>query len=123
FWKEQALDATMATQPLTVPTIWLQGLWDQEDMWGAIHSYSAIESKDSGNDKNFLIMGPWSHSQINRDGTALGPLRWSTDTTMDVRRAGRAPVRVHERHRQRLGGEVDRRLSRRGAEPARDERV
>jgi len=86
FWKEQALDTTMAKQPLTVPTIWLQGLWDQEDMWGAIHSYSAIESKDSGNDKNFLIMGPWSHSQINRDGTALGPLRWSTDTTMDVRR-------------------------------------
>jgi len=86
FWKEQALDTTMAKQPLTVPTIWLQGLWDQEDMWGAIHSYAAIESKDSGNDKNFLIMGPWFHSQINREGTALGPLRWSTDTTMDVRR-------------------------------------
>ena len=76
----------MAKQPLTVPTIWLQGLWDQEDMWGAIHSYAAIEPKDSGNDKNFLIMGPWFHSQINREGTALGPLRWSTDTTMDVRR-------------------------------------
>jgi len=86
FWKAQALDTTMAKQPLTVPTIWLQGLWDQEDMWGAIHSYAAIESKDSGNDKNFLIMGPWFHSQINREGTALGPLRWSTDTTMDVRR-------------------------------------
>jgi uncharacterized protein len=86
FWKEQALDTTMAKQPLTVPTIWLQGLWDQEDMWGAIHSYAAIEPKDRGNDKNFLIMGPWFHSQINRDGTALGPLRWSTDTTLDVRR-------------------------------------
>jgi hypothetical protein len=86
FWKEQALDGTMAKQPLTVPTIWLQGLWDQEDMWGAIHSYAAIEPKDNGNDKNFLIMGPWFHSQINREGTALGPLRWSTDTTMDVRR-------------------------------------
>ena len=86
FWKEQALDQTMAKQPLTVPTIWLQGLWDQEDMWGAIHSYAAIESKDRADDKNFLIMGPWFHSQINREGTALGPLRWSTDTTMDVRR-------------------------------------
>jgi putative CocE/NonD family hydrolase len=84
--KEQALDKTMAKQPLTVPTMWLQGLWDQEDMWGAIHGYAAIEPKDNGNDKNFLIMGPWFHSQINREGTALGPLRWSTDTTMDVRR-------------------------------------
>ena len=86
FWKEQALDKTMAQQPLTVPTIWLQGLWDQEDMWGAIHSYAAVEPKDRGNDKNFLIMGPWFHSHINREGTSLGPLRWATDTTLDVRR-------------------------------------
>jgi uncharacterized protein len=86
FWREQALDKTMTAQPLTVPTIWLQGLWDQEDMWGAIHSYLAIEPKDTGNDKNFLIMGPWFHSQINREGTSLGPLRWSTDTTLEVRR-------------------------------------
>ena len=86
FWKEQALDRTMAQRPLTVPTIWLQGLWDQEDMWGAIHAFMAIEPKDRGNDKNFLIMGPWFHSQINREGTSLGPLRWATDTTLDVRR-------------------------------------
>jgi len=86
FWQAQALDKTMAAQPLTVPTIWLQGLWDQEDMWGAIHSYLAIEPKDKANDRNFLVMGPWHHSQINRDGTSLGPLRWSGDTTLEVRR-------------------------------------
>src|SRR5262249_49080893 len=86
FWKEQALDTIMARQPLTVPTIWLQGLWDQEDMWGAIHSSLAVEAKDKANDKNFLIMGPWFHSQINREGTTLGPLRWNGDTTLEVRR-------------------------------------
>jgi len=86
FWQAQALDKTMAAQPLTVPTIWLQGLWDQEDMWGAIHSYLAVEPKDKANDKNFLIMGPWFHSQINRDGLSLGPLRWNGDTTLEVRR-------------------------------------
>jgi uncharacterized protein len=86
FWQQQALDRTLAQQALKVPTIWLQGLWDQEDMWGAIHSYLASEPKDAANDKNFLIMGPWFHSQINREGTTLGPLRWSTDTTLDVRR-------------------------------------
>ena len=53
YWQGQALDKIMAAQPLTVPTIWLQGLWDQEDMWGAIHSYQAVESKDTANDKNF----------------------------------------------------------------------
>jgi len=86
FWQAQALDKIMAAQPLTVPTIWLQGLWDQEDMWGAIHSYLAVEPKDKGNDKNFLIMGPWFHSQINREGTSLGPLHWNGDTTLEVRR-------------------------------------
>jgi len=85
FWQAQALDKTMAAQPLTVPTIWLQGLWDQEDMWGAIHSYLAVEPKDKANDRNFLIMGPWFHSQINREGTSLGPLHWNADTTLEVR--------------------------------------
>ena len=86
FWQEQALDKLLAKQPLTVPTIWLQGLWDQEDMWGAIHTYQALEPKDRDNDKNFLIMGPWFHSQINREGVSLGPLRWNGDTTLEVRR-------------------------------------
>jgi hypothetical protein len=86
FWQAQALDKIMAAQPLTVPTIWLQGLWDQEDMWGAIHSYLAVEPKDKANDKNFLIMGPWFHSQINREGFVLGPMKWNGDTTLEVRR-------------------------------------
>jgi putative CocE/NonD family hydrolase len=86
FWQEQALNKTMAKQPLTVPTIWLQGLWDQEDMWGGIHSYLGVEPKDKANDMNFLVMGPWFHSQINRDGTTLGPFRWNSDTTLEVRR-------------------------------------
>ena len=36
----------MAKPPLKVPTMWLQGLWDQEDMWGAMHSYAAMEPQD-----------------------------------------------------------------------------
>ena len=47
----------MAALPLKVPTMWMQGLWDQEDMWGAIHSYEAVEPKDTHNDKNYLVMG------------------------------------------------------------------
>jgi len=86
FWQAQALDKITAAQPLTVPTIWLQGLWDQEDMWGAIHCYLKVEPKDTGNDKNFLVMGPWFHSQINREGMSLGPLHWNGDTTLEVRR-------------------------------------
>ncbi len=86
FWQEQALDKTMAAQPLTVPTMWIQGLWDQEDMWGAIHCYTAVEPKDNANDRNFLVMGPWRHSGVNYDGTTLGPLKWEGDTALQFRR-------------------------------------
>ena len=86
FWQAQALDKVMAAQPLKVPTMWIQGLWDQEDMWGAIHSYLAIEPKDTHNDLNFLVMGPWRHSQVNYDGASLGPLKWDGDTALQFRR-------------------------------------
>ncbi|KLD78875.1 CocE/NonD family hydrolase [Xanthomonas hyacinthi] len=86
FWQQQALDKVMARTPLKVPTMWLQGLWDQEDMWGAIHSYQAMEPRDAGNDRNYLVMGPWRHSQVNYDGSALGALKFDGDTALQFRR-------------------------------------
>jgi hypothetical protein len=85
FWSGQDLVKIMANTPLTVPTMWLQGLWDQEDMWGAIHSYEAVEPKDTHNDMNYLVMGPWRHSQVNAEGSSLGPLHWLGDTTRQFR--------------------------------------
>jgi len=86
FWRDQALDSVMAAQPLTVPTMWIQGLWDQEDMWGAIHCYLAVEPKDSRNDLNYLVMGPWRHSGVNYEGSTLGPLKLNGDTALQFRR-------------------------------------
>jgi uncharacterized protein len=86
YWQSQALDKLVSKQPLTVPTIWEQGLWDQEDMWGAIHSYRALKAAGMPDAMNHLVMGPWFHSQINREGRALGPLVWGTDTTAEWRR-------------------------------------
>ena len=91
FWQSQSLDHLIAKAALTVPTMRLQGLWDQEDMWGANHSYQAWESKDKNNNMNFLAMGPWSHSQINREGHSLGPLVWDDDTTQDFRQNVQLP--------------------------------
>jgi len=47
------------------------GIVDQEDMWGAVHCYLATESKDTANNMNFLVMGPWRHSGVNDDGFSL----------------------------------------------------
>jgi putative CocE/NonD family hydrolase len=85
FWQHQALDKQVVAHPSTVPTMWLQGLWDQEDMYGAVHSWEALKAKGmAGN--NHLVMGPWYHSQVNRSAEALGPLRWKGDTAADFRK-------------------------------------
>jgi hypothetical protein len=86
FWQAQALDHLIAKVPLTVPTMWEQGEWDQEDMWGANHAYRAEEPKDTTNTMNYLVMGPWFHSQINRQGRGLGPFAWAGDTAEYWRR-------------------------------------
>ncbi len=84
FWQGQALDKLMAARPSSVPTLWEQGLWDQEDMWGANHAWSAL--KAAGHvANNWLVMGPWYHSQVNRPGWSLGPFRWDGDTAMQFR--------------------------------------
>jgi putative CocE/NonD family hydrolase len=85
FWQGQALDKLVADRPSAVPTMWIQGLWDQEDMWGAIHSYLALKSRGQA-DHNYLVMGPWRHSQVNYDGYNLGPLKWDGDTALQFRR-------------------------------------
>ncbi|MBV9746975.1 MAG: CocE/NonD family hydrolase, partial [Acidobacteriia bacterium] len=85
FWQGQALDKLVARHPSAVPTMWIQGLWDQEDMWGAIHCYLALKAAGQV-DHNFLVMGPWRHSQVNYDAYNLGPLKWNGDTAFQFRR-------------------------------------
>jgi putative CocE/NonD family hydrolase len=85
FWQGQALDKLVSAQPSQVPTMWIQGLWDQEDMWGAIHCYLALKAKGQA-DHNYLVMGPWRHSQVNYDANNLGPLKWDGDTALEFRR-------------------------------------
>lgn len=84
FWQGQALDKLLAANPSDVPTLWEQGLWDQEDMYGAVTAWEALKAKGkTGN--NFLVMGPWRHSQVNRDGRSLGPFQWNGDTAAQFR--------------------------------------
>ncbi len=43
FWQGQALDKLLAANPSNVPTLWEQGLWDQEDMYGATHAWEELK--------------------------------------------------------------------------------
>lgn len=87
FWRDQAVDKVLAAQPLKVPVMLVHSLWDQEDIYGAPAVYKAIEPKDANNDRVFLVMGPWHHGQEIGDGSALGALRFNSDTSLYFRRA------------------------------------
>ncbi len=44
---DQAVDKLLAAEPLTVPVMLVHSLWDQEDIYGAIAVYKALEPKDA----------------------------------------------------------------------------
>jgi putative CocE/NonD family hydrolase len=95
FWQQQAMDRILAAQPLKVPVMIVDSLWDQEDIYGAPALYKALKAKDAGNDKVFLVMGPWHHGQEIGDGSSLGALRFSSDTGLYFRRQILRPFLDH----------------------------
>jgi putative CocE/NonD family hydrolase len=85
WWQQQAMDKILAAQPLKVPVMLVDSLWDQEDIYGASAVYKALKPKDTANDKVFLVMGPWHHGQEIGDGSSLGPIKFNSDTGLYFR--------------------------------------
>jgi uncharacterized protein len=81
WWK--ARDARNATKKLQPAMLWVGGLFDAEDNWGAWNSYKAAEKNNPGKEFNKLIMGPWYHVQwANSDGTHLGNINFESNTSL-----------------------------------------
>jgi len=95
FWQDQAVDKILAKEPLKVPVMLVHSLWDQEDIYGDIAVYKAIEPKDTNNDRVFLVLGPWHHGQMIRDGSALGAIKFNSDTSLTFRREVLRPFLDH----------------------------
>jgi uncharacterized protein len=91
FWREQAMDRVLAREPLTVPTMLVSGLWDQEDIYGAMAVYKALYAEEHNRDNLYLVIGPWYHGQQIGDGSTLGSMRFDTDTGLYFRRQILAP--------------------------------
>ena len=51
---------------ITIPTLVVGGWFDAENLFGALKTYEAIEKQGPGN-KNFLVMGPWTHGAWGAD--------------------------------------------------------
>ena len=86
YWKAQALETILPRQPQTVPTLWVAGQWDQEDMYGAIAAFQAVHARDPQG-VNHLVIGPWRHLGWEGDGSNLGPIRFEADTALWFRKA------------------------------------
>jgi len=95
FWRDQAMDKILAAQPLKVPVMLVHGLWDQEDIYGALAVYKAIKPKDTNNDKVFLVIGPWFHGQQIREGSSIGAIKFDSDTALYFRQKILRPFLDH----------------------------
>jgi uncharacterized protein len=85
FWQDQALDTILARQGVTVPTMLVHSLWDQEDIYGNIALYKALKAQQPDNPNLYLVIGPWFHHQERLDGSAVGQIRFGSDTAQYFR--------------------------------------
>ena len=95
FWQSQAMDQILAGQPLKVPVMLVDSLWDAEDIYGAPAVYRALEPKDTGNDMVYLSLGPWYHGQGIDQGRNTGAIQWDQDASKWWRHQVLAPFLAH----------------------------
>lgn len=93
FWRKQA--AAPYLTKAKVPTLNVAGWWDQEDFYGPMKVYEALEKNDP-DDRNFLVVGPWNHGGWgNGPGAGLGPLEFGSPTAAHFRKEIQAAFFAH----------------------------
>ncbi|CAN5762679.1 CocE/NonD family hydrolase [soil metagenome] len=77
WWKVR--NARVGLYNIKPAMLWVGGLFDAEDCWGAWNSYKAAEFQ-SPQSNSKIVMGPWYHGQWSREGSFLGNLRFESNT-------------------------------------------
>jgi putative CocE/NonD family hydrolase len=89
FWKRQTLIPYI--RGVKVPTLNVAGWWDQEDFYGPIRIYDALEPHDASR-VNYLVVGPWNHGGwAGGTGERLGAIPFGTQTATYFRDQIQAP--------------------------------
>jgi len=76
----QARNARVGMYNVKPAMLWVGGVFDAEDCWGAWNSYKATE-KQSLQTNNKIVMGPWYHGQWSREGSYLGNVSFESNTS------------------------------------------
>ncbi len=78
FWKRQTMIPHLRS--VKVPTLSVAGWWDQEDFYGPLAIYQALEKHDTQG-LNRLVVGPWNHGGWRQGpGDRLGPIAFDSAT-------------------------------------------
>jgi putative CocE/NonD family hydrolase len=77
FWRRQTMIPHI--RDVKVPTLNVAGWWDQEDFYGPLAIYQALERHDARG-MNHLVVGPWNHGGWRGRGERLGPISFDSAT-------------------------------------------
>lgn len=88
YWKARGSENYL--KPTHVATLFVGGFWDQEDYYGALATYAALERFDKSN-HNFIVLGPWNHGGWNGFGRVLGDVSFGSSTGGYFRAQVQAP--------------------------------
>ena len=90
FWQKQSVTPYLTS--VKVPTLNVAGWWDQEDFYGPIRIYEALERHDTKH-RNYLVVGPWNHGGWNAasGGQKLGKVDFGAATSQYFRTSIQAP--------------------------------
>ena len=78
WWK--ARNARVGLYNVKPAMLWVGGLFDAEDCYGAWNAYKACETQ-SPQTNSKIVMGPWYHGQWSREGSYLGNIRFESNTS------------------------------------------
>src|SRR5262245_33378471 len=93
FWQAKAVQRVWTKT--TVPTLTVGGFWDQEDLFGPMAIYKALEPNDAQS-VNRIVLGPWNHGQwANGDGGQLGAIDFKSPAGRYFREKLQAPFFAH----------------------------
>jgi putative CocE/NonD family hydrolase len=89
FWKSRS--ASHYLKAPAVPTLHVVGWFDQEDFYGPMKVYTALEKNDVKKN-NFIVVGPWNHGGWRGgDGDKLGNIDFKNATGKYFREKIEAP--------------------------------
>jgi uncharacterized protein len=88
FWQQRAVPNYL--RQASVPTLVVGGWWDQEDLYGPLATYRALEEHDR-NHLVFLVEGPWNHGGWRRQGRGLAGVDFGRSNGNYFRREIEAP--------------------------------